>query len=176
VGNTVTFRVAVVGAFLAGGFSSVTASNAATAEPRPVSVGCLVPAGAAVLGHYGSIGNQQNGETICLVLGGKLLVSLSAPMVPRLEWQGIVASPAGILTPAPTPSPLRRGATSAGFLARRPGVVTLSSNRRACPSAGAGTASCDTLVSWKVTVVVHGPQRAIPQPLKVVPQPVFSAN
>ncbi len=176
MGSTVTFRAAVVGAVLTGGFSLMTGSNAATAEPRPASIGCYVPAGAAVLGHYGSIGNQQNGETICLLLGGKLLVSLSAPPATGPEWQSIVVSPAGVLTPAPMPVPLRRGTTSAGFLARRPGVVKLSSTRRACPSAGAGSASCDALVSWKVTVVVHGPERAVPQPLRVVPQPVVSSS
>jgi hypothetical protein len=174
VGNTVTFRAAVVGAVLAGGFSLATVSNATAAGPGPISVGCIVPAG-AWLGHYGSIGNQQNGQTICLVLGGKLLVSLSAPAGAGPEWQSVAVSPAGVLTAAPMPVPLRRGVTAAGFLAKRPGTVKLSSDRRACPSAGAGSGSCDALVSWKVTVVVRGPQRAVPQPEKVVPQPVVQA-
>jgi hypothetical protein len=176
VGNTVTLPTVVVGAVLACGFSLTTASNASAAGPTPpVSVGCVVPA-RAWPGHYGLIGDRQNGDTICLVLGGKLLVSLSAPVGAGAEWQRIVASPAGFLTLAPMPLPLRRGVTAAGFLAQRPGVVKLSSDRRACPSAGAGAGICKALVSWEVTVVVHGPQRAVPQPEKAVPQPVVNPD
>jgi hypothetical protein len=170
-----TFRAAVAGAVLAGGLSLTAASNAATAEPTPILVSCIVPAGAG-LGHYNLIGDQQNGETICLVLGGKLLVWLSAPAGAGADWQSIVASPAGVLTPAAMPGPLRRGVTAAGFLARRPGVAKLSSDRRACPPGGAGTASCDALVSWRVTVVVRRPLRAVPQPVRSLPQPVVNAN
>ena len=78
MGSSVTFRAVAVGAVLAGTFSLATASNASAAEARPIVLACKVPAGAWP-GHYGSIGNQQNGETVCVVLGGKLLVSLSAP-------------------------------------------------------------------------------------------------
>jgi hypothetical protein len=171
VGSFVTFRAMAVGAVLAGSFSPATAGSASAAETRPIVLGCMVPAGAWP-GHYGSIGNQQNGETVCVVVGGKLLVSLSAPAGAGSAWQNIVVSPAGILTPAPTPSPVRSGVTGAGFLAKREGIVKISSYRRACPATGPGSASCDALVSWKVTVVVRGPQRVLPQPEKVVPQPV----
>jgi hypothetical protein len=171
VGSSVTFRAVAAGAVLVGTFSLATACNASAAEARPIVLACKVPAGAWP-GHYGSIGNQQNGETLCVVLGGKLLVSLSAPVGAGSAWQNVVVSPAGILTPAPVPSPLRSGVTGAGFLARHEGIVKISSYRRACPATGAGSASCDALILWKVTVVVRGPQRVLPQPEKVVPQPV----
>ncbi len=170
MGSSVTFRAVAVGAVLAGTFSLATASNASAAGARPIVLACKVPAGAWP-GHYGSIGNQQNGETVCVVLGGKLLVSLSAPAGAGSAWQNIVVSPAGILTPAPMPRPVRQGMTGAGFLAKREGIVKISSYRHACPATGAGSASCDALISWKVTVVVRGPQRVLPQPEKVVPQP-----
>ncbi len=48
--------------------------------------------------------------------------------------------------------------TGAGFLAKREGIVKISSYRHACPATAAGSASCDALISWKVTVVVRGPQ------------------
>ncbi len=171
MGSSVTFRAVAVGAVLAGTLLLATAGSASAAEARPTVLACRVPAGAWP-GHYGSIGNQQNGETVCVVLGGKLLVSLSAPAGAGSAWQTIVVSPAGILTPVPRPSPVRPGMTGAGFLAKREGTVRVSSYRRACPATGAGSASCDAVISWKVTVVVRGPQRVLPQPEKVVPQPV----
>ena len=108
MGSSVTFRAVAVGAVLAGTFSLATAGNASAAEARPIVLACKVPAGAWP-GHYGSIGNQQNGETVCVVLGGKLLVSLSAPAGAGSAWQNIVVSPAGILTPAPMPEPRAPG-------------------------------------------------------------------
>ena len=167
MGSFLTFRAAAVGAVLVGSYSLATAGGASTAEARPIVLGCMVPAGAWP-GHYGSIGNQQNGEAVCVVLGGKLLVSLSAPAGPGIAWRNIVVSPAGILTPAPMPNPVRPGVTGAGFLAKREGIVRISSYRRGCPATGAATASCDALISWKVTVVVRGPQRVLPRPEKVV--------
>jgi len=171
VASSVTFRAVAVGALVAGTLSLATVGSASAAEARPIVVGCMVPAGAWP-GHYGSIGNQQDGETVCVVVGGKLLVTLSAPAGASTAWRNIVVSPAGILTPATMPSSVRPGVTGAGYLAKREGIVRISSYRRACPAAGAGSASCDALVSWKVTVVVRGPQRVLPQPVKVVPQPV----
>jgi hypothetical protein len=180
VGSSVTFRAAAVGAVLAGTFSAgilaggafslATAGNASATEAMPIVLACRVLAGAWP-GHYGLIGSQQNGETVCVLLGGKLLVSLSAPPGAGSAWQHIVVSPAGVLTPAPMPSPVRPGVTGAAFLAKREGTVKITSYRRACPVTGAGSASCDALISWKATVVVRGPQRALPQPEKVVPEP-----
>jgi hypothetical protein len=175
VGSFVTFRAVAVGAVLGGSFSLATAGNGSAAEATPIVLGCMVPAGAWP-GHYGSIGNQQNGETVCLVVGGKLLVSLSAPAGPGSAWRNIVVSPAGILAPAPMPSPVRPGVTGAGFLAKHEGTVKISSYRRGCATTGTGSASCDALITWKVNVVVRGPQRVMPQPEPVVPQPVVHST
>ncbi len=78
MGSSVTFRAVAVGAVLAGTFRWPRRATRSAAGARPIVLACKVPAGAWP-GHYGSIGNQQNGETVCVVLGGKLLVSLSAP-------------------------------------------------------------------------------------------------
>ncbi len=162
------------GAVLAGSLWPSTAGDVAAAETTPIALPCLVPAPAAP-GHFGSIGNQQNGQTICLVLGGKLLVSLSAPAASSLAWQGVVVAPDGILAKTPMPGPVRAGVTGSAFLARRQGVVKLSSERRVCAPAS-GSASCDAMLAWKVTVIVRGPHRPMPQPGKVVPQPVVHAT
>ncbi len=82
MGTTATFKAVAVGAVLAGSLLPNTGGGAASAQSTPIALPCLVPAPASP-GHYRSIGNQQNGQTICLVLGGKLLVSLSAPASSR---------------------------------------------------------------------------------------------
>ncbi len=171
--RTVTFRAVAAGAVLAGSLWPSTISDVAAAETTPIALPCLVPMPASH-GHYASIGNLQNGQTICLVLGEKLVVSLSAPAASNLAWQGVVVAPGGILAKTPIPGPVRAGVTGSAYLARRQGIVKLSSERRACAPAS-GSASCDAMLAWKVTVIVRGPHRPMPQPGKGVPQPVVHA-
>jgi hypothetical protein len=164
VGKAGILRAALVGAVLTGVVTS-TGTNSASATGANTSVlPCILPTG-GLSGHSGSIGNRQNGETICLTLGEKLLVSLSGPMQTGMAWQHIAASPTGILRALPLPITLARGVTAADFLAKGEGTVRLSSHRRACPPATPGSASCDALVAWNVTVTVHGPHRPVPQPV-----------
>ena len=171
--RTVTFRAVAAGAVLAGSLWPSTASDVAAAETTPIALPCLVPMPASP-GHYASIGNQQNGQTICLVLGEKLVVSLSKPAASSLAWQGVVVAPGGILAKTQVAGPVRAGVTGSVFLARRPGIVKLSSERRVCAPAP-GSASCDAMLAWKVTVIVRGPHKPVPQPERVVPQPVVDA-
>ena len=107
MGSSVTFRAVAVGAVLAGTFSLATAGNASAAEARPIVLACKVPAGAWP-GHYGSIGNQQNGETVCVVLGGKLLVSLSTPAGPDLRGKTSWSRRRGSLPRLPCQTPCPR--------------------------------------------------------------------
>lgn len=177
MGKAGILRAALVGAVLTGAVltgvvrSTGTSGASAAGASTPV-LPCILPTG-GLSGHGGSIGNRQNGDTICLTLGEKLLVSLSGPMRTGMAWRHIVASPTGILRPLPLAITLARGVTAADFVAKSEGTVRLSSDRRACPPATPGSASCDALVAWNVTVTVRGPHRVVPQP--VSPQPVTPA-
>jgi hypothetical protein len=172
--KTATFRAVAAGAVLAGSLWPSTAGDVAAAETTPVALPCLVPTPASP-GHYGSIGNRQNGQMICLLIGGKLLVSLSAPAASSLAWQRVVVAPSGILAKTPMPGPARAGVTGSAYLATRQGIVKLSSERRVCAPAS-GSATCDAMLAWKVTVIVRGPHKPMPQPGKLVPQPVVHAT
>ncbi len=179
MGKTGSFRAALVGGVLTGAvltgavtFTGATGAYATGASStggssigaNTILLPCILPIG-GLPGHSGSIGNRQNGKTICLTVGEKLLVSLSGPAQTGVQWQHIIASPAGILRPLPVPITLARGVTAADFLAKTQGVVRVSSQRHVCPPATAGSATCDAIVSWSVTVTVHGPQRSGPQPV-----------
>jgi hypothetical protein len=173
---TITFRAALLGATLAGVVASAVAAlsgaaSASPAEARPILFPCVVPQ-ATGPAHAGLIGDSQNGTTICVPVGERLLVSLAAPAGAGMAWQHVVASPPGVLVVAPMPVTPARAVTSAAFLARDEGRATLTSQRRACPTAAAGSASCQALVSWKVTVEVRGTQRNLPLPHPVAPRPL----
>ncbi len=73
------------------------------------------------------------------------------------------------------PGPVRPGVTGSAFLARRQGIAKITSERRAC-APSAGSASCNAMLGWKVTVIVRGPYKAMPRPGKVVPRPVVQAT
>jgi hypothetical protein len=201
VGKKATFGAALISLALVGVLPFTGVGNASAAVPRPVLSPCTTPAGTGPVGsgpvgsgpvgsgpvgsgpvgsgpvraltvYTAVIGNRQNGETICVAVGDKLLVSLSAPAGKALQWQHIVASPTGILIPAPMPVTLGRARTSTDFLARQQGRVKLSSQRRVCPPAAPGPVSCQALLSWEVTVVVRGSHQILPQPLRAQAQPI----
>jgi hypothetical protein len=172
-GSIPTFRAVAAGVVLAGGVLLGTAGSVASAQSTPIALPCLVPT-PVTPGHFGLIGNQQNGQTICLELGAKLLVSLLAPGASGVAWQSVVVAPGGILAKTEMPGPVRAGVTSSAFLARRQGIAKLTSERRACAPA-AGSASCNAMLGWKVTVVVRGLHKSVPQPQQVAPPPLVRA-
>lgn len=122
------------------------------------------------------IGNRQNGTTVCLSVGDRLLVSLSAPAGKGLQWHRIVASPAGILVHVPLPVTTARLVTSTDFLARRQGKVHLTSERWVCPPAAPGKVTCQAIVLWRVAVVVRGFHRILPHPGKFQPLSVTATG
>lgn len=123
---------------------------------------CMIPHGAGP-GYDASITNRQDGRTVCVSVGERLLVSLSAPTPTATPWQRVHVSPSGVLRIAPLPVLLPRGATATNFVAIRRGAVQLSSARPACTSVASGSASCAVLVSWRATVVV-GATRPLIEP------------
>jgi hypothetical protein len=174
VGKSVTFRAALAALVLVGVPLVTATRNALASGIPPIASPCGVMDGQAPARIH-EIGNSQNGTTICATQGEKLVVSLSAPAGAGMEWQRIVASPSGVLVPLPTPVSTDRVVTSTIFQAKRQGTVRLSSQRRGCPLAVAGSASCEVLVLWQATVRVHGLGRALPQPHPLVPQATSAA-
>ncbi|HTT92889.1 MAG TPA: hypothetical protein VMF65_25265 [Acidimicrobiales bacterium] len=178
-----TIRAAILGVALAAtAFAAVGgAGNAMAAQPNgpvqavhriapvqpigPVQTrfpACVYPHGAGP-GYNASIGNQENGKTVCLALGEKLLVSLSAPTAKSPKWSHIQVSPSGVLTTAPLTLMLSPGMTATNFLASHPGAVDLTSQRHVCPPSTNGTVSCDVMVAWRATVVVRGGTKPLPE-------------
>jgi hypothetical protein len=107
-------------------------------------------------GYDASVTNHQNGERICVGVGERLLVFLSAPTPKSSPWRQITAAPPGILRVAPLTLMLARGVTATNFLAVRRGVAEVTSERPACGPAPPGGATCDAILLWRATVVVQG--------------------
>ncbi len=126
--------------------------------PTAVPAACTVPHHPGP-GYNASITNQQNGHRVCIGLGEKLLVFLSAPSPQASAWRQITAAPPGILRVAPLSLMLPKGVTATNFLAERRGVVQITSERSACGPAPPGGATCDVILLWRATVVVQAQYR-----------------
>jgi hypothetical protein len=131
----------------------------ASSGPSPLAATCTVPTGQGP-GYNASIGIRQNGKTVCVTIGEKLLVLLSAPEPNAAPWSSVHPSKAGIVEIAPLTLMLSRGTTGTNFKAIRAGRIELSSQRSACSPPASGGASCDAIVLWRVTLVVRSRSRA----------------
>jgi hypothetical protein len=150
-------RVALGGLVIASVPLGMVAGGGAGASPvLPNRPACAPVPGP---GDNAWIGNEQNGKKICVRVGEKLLVTLSAPPSSGLDWERIRVSPPGVLTAGPPTLMLARGVTAANFLAAHPGVAHLSSQRMVC-SPPKSQVACGAKVSWKATVVVGVAQTA----------------
>ena len=119
---------------------------------------CLIPHGAGP-GYDASIGNQQNGNSVCITVGERLLVVLSGGQPNASAWQAIHVSKPGILQVAPL-----RGTVGRNFKATRIGSVEVTSERPACPQAPSGAPTCDAIELWRVTVIVSALTSTPPKP------------
>lgn len=144
-----------LGPMAAGAAAAPAPAKASQGRPVSMTSACRVPSGRGP-GYDASIGVKQNGETICISVGERLLVLLTSPEPQGPRWAPIGASPAGILGPAPMSLMLSRGATAANFRALKAGTAQLTSVRHVCPPAKPGVASCDSMQGWRVTVKVEG--------------------
>lgn len=133
----------------------------AVTEPSRTAPHCVVTYGAGP-GYDASIGNRENGKTICVVLGERLLVFLSAPFVflsapspTSSPWHAVHVSQPGILRIVPLALDLPRGATATNFQAVHLGSVQLTSERPTCAPSAAGAPTCLAIVLWRATVVVQ---------------------
>jgi hypothetical protein len=146
-------RAATVGTVLTGVLAGAGAANVPVASAATVA--CTRP-GRPGPGYNATISNRQNGDMVCIGVGEKLLVSLSAPPKISLWWRHIHVSPPGVLTLAPLNMLVATGVTATAYRAARPGTAELSSQRLACVPPPRGTVRCGAPLRWEVTVVVVG--------------------
>jgi hypothetical protein len=105
-------------------------------------------------GYNASIGTAQNGKSVCVSVGEKLLVFLSAPANSELGWSRIAVTPPGILASAPFTLMLPRNVLAENFLAKRQGTVDLTSERSACSVPRGSQVFCGSVLRWEAKVVV----------------------
>jgi hypothetical protein len=156
---------ALVTAALFGGSAGAAPAAASVVTPKPV------PACSAVQGpgpgYNASVGTAQDGKTVCITVGEKLVVFLSAPVTTGLAWAPIEVAPKGVLTPAPLTLMLPRNVRAENFLATRPGRVELSSDRPACSVPRGSQVSCGAILLWEVKVAVTTPSKGELPPVTV---------
>jgi hypothetical protein len=155
--TTVTIRAAIVGTALVAALAFSGVRGAALADAGVARASCTNPTGAGH-GYNASIGNRQNGQRVCLAVGEKLLVLLSAPPSTGLSWHDIQARPAGVVTVTRLTILLPRGVTAANFLADHKGVAELTSQRQACSPPPKSSILCGAVIHWQATLVVLGPR------------------
>lgn len=133
----------------------VASASSLGAPPTGRSLAPCHAPGSRGPGYDASVGLAQNGKSVCVKVGEKLLVFLRAPNPGANNWGRVMASPTGLLMPAPLTLMLGRGVTGANFKAVRPGTVRLSSQRAACPPAKPGAVACNAIELWRVTVFIE---------------------
>jgi len=142
-------------AVLVTSLSAIVGTVAASASIQGETAStCLVPHGAGP-GYNASIGNEQNDESVCITIGEKLLVLLSAASPNASPWQEVRVSTPGILKTAPLTIMFARGLTGTNFQAVHSGTVRLTSQRPACGPTTTGSPVCDAIEEWQATVIVR---------------------
>jgi hypothetical protein len=113
-----------------------------------------------------SLTKADSGKTFCVTPGTVLVVLLQGTTSEK--WQSLRSS-SGVLAPAPDPRlVLKVSETGAAFRAIRPGTATIMSARYLCGSPAPGSSAaaatpattspamhCDSLVAFRVSVVVQ---------------------
>ena len=140
-----------------------TSSNGLSTVPNASTPSCLVPHGSGP-GYNASIGNQQNGKSVCITIGERLLVVLSAGAPNAAPWRGIHVSKTTVLQIAPLTLMFSRGTTGMNFKAVHLGTVQLTAQRPACAPVPSGAATCDAIQLWRATVIVRASPNALPRP------------
>jgi hypothetical protein len=114
--------------------------------------GCTAPQGGGP-GYSASLGNDQDGKTVCITVGEKLLVVLSAGSPNGPPWRPVHVSKPGILEIVPLTLMLSQGLTATNFEGARAGRVRLTSERSQCTQKSSA-ARCNLVQLWQATVVV----------------------
>jgi hypothetical protein len=150
------------------GFTSPVRAGAVTINP----VTACNPIRGTGPGYHASVGTAQNGETVCLTVGEKLLVFLAAPTTTSLGWTPIRVAPPGVLSAAPLALKLTRNVTAENFVGTREGFVKLSSQRPACNVPRGSQVFCGAVLRWEAKVQVVAKRNAELPPVTAVGHPV----
>ena len=157
-------------ATLATGLASPAGPGLAAATTRlhtgtPAVAHCA-PATRQSGGSEALLTNAHSGERVCLAVGQRLLVRLSAPSGSFVHWQQIHLSHAGVLAVVPLGQRFELNVTAQKLAAVRPGQVALTSQRPACAPPRGSQVACRAILVWKATVVVTGTSRSpiLPRP------------
>ena len=135
-----------------------TPGDATTRIAGKTSPGCIVPHGGGP-GYNATINNQQNDKTICITVGERLLVLLTAAPANTVSWGAMHVATKGILKIEPLTIKFVRGTTAGNFDAAHPGTTRLTSQRSVCAPAPSGAPVCDAIELWQVTLVVRATSR-----------------
>ena len=125
------------------------------AAPTPVFTPLVYPppAGSVASHHAVMIGASDNGRSFCVKPGTSVIVILRG--TPDRKWAPIHASSAAVAPRANGHLLLALGVTGAYLVAVHPGTAVLSSARPACAPAISGTASCDTKLAFRATLIIR---------------------
>ncbi|HVA99976.1 MAG TPA: hypothetical protein VNE42_01765 [Acidimicrobiales bacterium] len=135
----------------------VTSCNRFAAVSNTSTPPCIVPHGSGP-GYDAAIGNQQNDKSVCITIGERLLVVLSAGATNASKWRAIHVSRSGILHIAPLTLMFSRGTTGTNFKATDVGTVELTAQRPACAPA-LSAITCDTIEIWRASIIVRAPPK-----------------
>ncbi len=139
-----------------GGQAASTASCASLpATPIPTITPLVYPQGATsdAPRHTVLLSASDNGKSFCVKPGTGVLVLLRGTL--GRKWAPIHASSHAVVPRANGGLMLALGVTGAYFVAAHPGTAVISSARPACGASSAGTASCNTKLAFRTTLVVR---------------------
>jgi hypothetical protein len=140
-----------------GGRAAVAPSPSASSSVTRVACSGARPAGRA--GKL-TITAADNYKSFCVTPGTAVTVFLKGTAARR--WAPVHVSSAALVPHANGELTLAIGVTGAAFLAAQPGTAFITSGRPACgpgvppgdSATGTGTLSCDTIIAFRVTVMV----------------------
>jgi hypothetical protein len=119
-------------------------------EPSDSTITCLRSIAAP---DIATITDADNGRVICVSVGTRIEVYLHGSV--ENPWRPIVASGLPLATAVSGKGTLALGVTGGFFNAVHAGPAGISSARDLCPSPSAGSAGCNSLAAFNVTIQVH---------------------
>jgi hypothetical protein len=102
-------------------------------------------------GNHVVVDESANGTTVCLAVGGDLIVLLHTVAWSTWSEPQVAGSSLGAGTGTPTPS----DAVGWLFKALAPGPARITSLRSDCPPASPGTVACDSVLVFQLQVEVR---------------------
>jgi hypothetical protein len=151
----ISFALATSTAACAASAPTADTANGPTAPTGPTSAGASAPVSGppeTTCGNHVVADESASGTTVCLAVGGDLIVLLHSD-VTGSTWSEpqIAGSSLGAGTGTPTPS----DAVGWLFKALAAGPARITSLRSDCPPASPGTVACDSVLVFQLQVEVR---------------------